>query len=77
MDSDANIHTLDTCKFNTKMKCLKAVCPAWTDGVCAFDIGDVLVRKGYEAIEKAILLWQGASKKQKIDGIVSIIKKLT
>ena len=77
MDSDANIHTLDTCKFNPKMKCLKTICPAWTDEVCAFDIGDVVVKKGYEAIEKAILLWQGMSKKEKIDGIVSVIKKLT
>lgn len=77
MDSDESIHTLDTCKFNTKMKCLKAICPAYTNGACAFDIGDVVMRKAYEATEKAIKLWQSMSKKQKIDNIANIIKKLT
>lgn len=76
MDSDANIHTLDTCKFNPKMKCLKAVCPAWTDEVCAFDIGDVLVRKGYEALAKMVMAWQGMNRSQKLEGIKQIINKI-
>lgn len=75
MESQA-IYKLDSCKFKPEIKCVQAVCPAWENGMCSFDIAEISIKNLLKLILEAHEAWKKANPQQRIDGIVKIIKML-
>ena len=70
------IYKLDSCKFKPSIKCVKEFCPAWKEGMCAFDIGEIAVKKTYDLILEGIEKWKCLNNQEKIKAIDSLLERL-
>ena len=71
-----SIKPLTACKFFPMKDCTEERCPAWENGMCCFDIADIVVRKTFDSITKLHAAWKGMNKEQKIQAVNGILERL-